>query len=59
MAAYTVGLLRKFLLKGGGQMFKRILFFVVTLLMLLANASAASACLANGYQPEMPETLRR
>ncbi|MFA5881798.1 MAG: cyclic lactone autoinducer peptide [Eubacteriales bacterium] len=40
-------------------MFKRILFFVVTLLMLLANASAASACLANGYQPEMPETLRR
>ncbi len=40
-------------------MFKRILFFVVTLLMLLANASAASACWSIGYQAELPETLRR
>jgi len=37
----------------------RLLGFVVTLLLLLANIASASACLGGQYQPEVPESLRR
>lgn len=37
---------------------RKVLFVIVTLLMLLANASVASACFWSGYQPEVPESLR-
>ncbi|OPY58198.1 MAG: hypothetical protein A4E55_01093 [Pelotomaculum sp. PtaU1.Bin035] len=33
--------------------------FAVTLLLLLANITSASACFAGHYQPEVPESLRR
>lgn len=39
-------------------MLRKILFLVVTLLMIFANVSAASACLIGGYQPEVPDALK-
>ncbi|MBZ4688572.1 MAG: hypothetical protein JG764_2205 [Clostridiales bacterium] len=36
-----------------------ILTSLVTVLTLVAHISAASACLAVHYQPELPETLKK
>jgi cyclic lactone autoinducer peptide len=33
--------------------------FMVTLLLLLANITSASACSISQYQPAVPESLRR
>jgi len=39
---------------------RRFLFvFLATALLFLAHVTAASACWAWAYQPEVPESLRR
>jgi cyclic lactone autoinducer peptide len=45
--------------RGVGGMFRKILFFVITLLIVFAQATAAGACVWSGYQPKMPEVLRK
>jgi len=37
----------------------KLFAFAVTLLLLLANITSASACASGQYQPEVPESLRR
>lgn len=39
-------------------MLRKILFFVVTLLLVFANIASASACIIGGYQPELPDALK-
>lgn len=37
----------------------RLFGFLVTILLVLANAMSASACAFSSYQPEVPESLRK
>ncbi|NPV72789.1 MAG: cyclic lactone autoinducer peptide [Pelotomaculum sp.] len=37
----------------------KLIGFLATLLLLLANLTSASACSLSQYQPEVPESLRR
>lgn len=37
---------------------KKLLVFAVSIIMLLASVSAASACIFSGHQPELPDALK-
>jgi len=37
----------------------KLFAFGVTVLLLLASITSASACTGGAYQPEVPESLRR